>query len=83
VARPSGEPGGRVAVGFWDRNFLTIHSRIDGVAAGLQLITDLLTRREGGDEHRVVSHLTVAQDEDVARVLARHPDLRKHLPTLG
>ena len=53
------------------------------MAAGLQLITDLRTRREGGDEHRVVSHLTVAQDEDVARVLARHPDLRKHLPTLG
>jgi hypothetical protein len=31
----------------------------------------------------VVSHLTVAQDQDVARVLARHPDMRKHLPPLG
>lgn len=32
---------------------------------------------------RVESHLRVTQDEDVARVLARHPDLRKHFPPLG
>jgi len=32
-----------------DRNFLTVHSKIDGVAAGLQVITDLLTRRERDD----------------------------------
>jgi methyl-accepting chemotaxis protein len=30
-----------------DRNFLTVHSKLDGVAAGLQVITDLLTRGEG------------------------------------
>jgi hypothetical protein len=42
------------------------------------------TVRELRDQlDRVVSHLTVAQDEDVARVLARHPDMRKHLPPLG
>ena len=33
-----------------DRNFLAVHSKIDGVAAGLQLITDLLTRREQDDD---------------------------------
>jgi methyl-accepting chemotaxis protein len=32
-----------------DRNFLTVTSKIDGVAAGLQVITDLLTRRDGDD----------------------------------
>jgi hypothetical protein len=32
-----------------DRNFLTVNSKIDGVAAGLQVITDLLTRREHDD----------------------------------
>lgn len=32
-----------------DRNFLTVTAKIDGVAAGLQMITDLLTRREGDD----------------------------------
>jgi predicted nucleic acid-binding Zn-ribbon protein len=31
------------------QNFLTVHSKIDGVAAGLQVITDLLTRRECDD----------------------------------
>jgi methyl-accepting chemotaxis protein len=30
-----------------DRNFLTVHSKLDAVAAGLQVITDLLTRGEG------------------------------------
>ena len=30
-----------------DRNFLAVHSKIDGVAAGVQVVTDLLTRREG------------------------------------
>ena len=34
-----------------DRNFLTVNSKIDGVAAGLQVLTDLLTRREN-DEQR-------------------------------
>ena len=29
-----------------DRNFLTVNAKIDGVAAGLQVLTDLLTRRE-------------------------------------
>lgn len=29
-----------------DRNFLAVNSKIDGVAAGLQVLTDLLTRRE-------------------------------------
>ena len=29
-----------------DRNFLAVHSKIDGVAAGLRVITDLLTRLE-------------------------------------
>ena len=33
-----------------DRNFLTVHSKIDGVADGLQLIADLLTRREPDDD---------------------------------
>jgi hypothetical protein len=32
-----------------DRNFLAVHSKIDGVTAGLQVITDLLTRRERDD----------------------------------
>ena len=32
-----------------DRNFLTVTSKIDGVAAGLQVVTDLLTRRVGDD----------------------------------
>lgn len=32
-----------------DRNFLTVHGKLDGVAAGLQVLTDLLTRREGDD----------------------------------
>ena len=32
-----------------DRNFLMVHSKIDGVAAGLQVITDLLTRRDDED----------------------------------
>ena len=32
-----------------DRNFLTVHSKLDGVAAGLNVITDLLTRRERDD----------------------------------
>jgi hypothetical protein len=41
------------------------------------------TVREQRDRlDRVVSHLNVTQDEDVARVLARHPDLRKTLPKL-
>ena len=34
-----------------DRNFLTVNSKIDGVAAGLQVLTDQLTRREN-DEQR-------------------------------
>jgi archaellum component FlaC len=29
-----------------DRNFLAVNSKIDGVAAGLRVITDLLTRRD-------------------------------------
>jgi hypothetical protein len=32
-----------------DRNFLTVTSKIDGVAAGVQALTDLLTRRERDD----------------------------------
>jgi predicted nucleic acid-binding Zn-ribbon protein len=32
-----------------DRNFLTVHGKLDGVAAGLQVLTDLLTRPDGGD----------------------------------
>jgi hypothetical protein len=35
-----------------DQNFLSVHSKIDGVTAGLQVITDLLTRREGDDGPR-------------------------------
>jgi hypothetical protein len=35
-----------------DRNFLSVHSKIDGVTAGLQVITDLLTRRQGDDRPR-------------------------------
>ena len=43
-----------------------------------------LTVRELRDRlDNVVSHLAVAQDEQVARVLVRPPDLRKHLPMLG
>lgn len=33
-----------------DRNFLMVTSKIDGLAAGLQVITDLLTRRDDGDD---------------------------------
>ena len=32
-----------------DRNFLTLHNKIDGVAAGLQILTDLLTHTERDD----------------------------------
>jgi hypothetical protein len=32
-----------------DRNFLTVTSKVDGLAAGLQLLTELLTRRERDD----------------------------------
>ena len=32
-----------------DRNFLTVHGKIDGVAGGPQVITDLLTRRDRDD----------------------------------
>jgi hypothetical protein len=41
----------RVGRGFGqtDRNFLAVHGKIDGVAAGLQVITDLLTRRGRDD----------------------------------
>jgi chromosome segregation ATPase len=35
-----------------DQNFLSVHSKIDGVTAGLQVITDLLTRRQGDDGPR-------------------------------
>jgi predicted nucleic acid-binding Zn-ribbon protein len=35
-----------------DRNFLAVHDKIDGVTAGLQVITDLLTRRERDDPPR-------------------------------
>jgi hypothetical protein len=42
-----------------------------------------VTVRELRDRDGVVSHLTLAQDEQVARVLARLPDLRTHLPRLG
>ena len=33
-----------------DRNFLTVTAKIDGVAAGLQMLTDLLSRREQDDD---------------------------------
>jgi hypothetical protein len=33
-----------------DRNFLAVNTKIDGVAAGLQTITDLLVRREQDDD---------------------------------
>src|SRR3954453_448241 len=33
-----------------DRNFLTVTSKIDGIAAGLQVLTDLLTRRENDEQ---------------------------------
>ena len=33
-----------------DRNFLAVNAKIDGVAAGLQVITDLLVRREQRDD---------------------------------
>jgi hypothetical protein len=33
-----------------DRNFLAVNAKIDGVAAGLQTITDLLVRREQDDD---------------------------------
>jgi hypothetical protein len=43
---------GRIAREFTqvDRNFLAVTSKIDGVAAGLQVVTDLLTRQEDGEE---------------------------------
>jgi hypothetical protein len=50
----------------------------DRVAALEATVRELRDQLDG-----VVSHLAVAQDEDVARVLARHPDMRKHLPPLG
>ncbi len=33
-----------------DRNFLAVTAKIDGVAAGLQMLTDLLARREQDDD---------------------------------
>ena len=33
-----------------DRNFLAVTAKIDGVAAGLQVLTDLLARREQDDD---------------------------------
>ena len=33
-----------------DRNFLAVNAKIDGVAAGLQVLTDLLVRREQDDD---------------------------------
>jgi hypothetical protein len=33
-----------------DRNFLAVNAKIDGVAAGLQVITDLLVSREQDDD---------------------------------
>jgi len=33
-----------------DRNFLTVTAKIDGLATGMQVITDLLVRREQHDD---------------------------------
>ena len=51
-----------------------LEKRITALEATVRELTDRLDR--------IPSHLAVAQDEQVARVLVRHPDLRKHLPRL-
>jgi hypothetical protein len=51
-----------------------LEERITALEATGRELTDRLDN--------VRSHLAVTQDEQVARVLARHPDLRKHLPRL-
>ena len=50
----------------------------DRIAALEATVRELRDRLE-----RVESHLRVTTDEDVARVLARHPDLLKSRPPLG
>ena len=52
-----------------------LEKRITAIEATVRELTDRLDN--------IRSHLAVAQDGQVARVLARHPDLRKHLPRLG
>lgn len=52
-----------------------LEQRITALEGTVRVLRDRLERAE--------SHLTVTQDEQVARVLARHPDLRKHLPRVG
>jgi hypothetical protein len=49
--------------------------RIATLEATVRELRDRLERAE--------SHLRVTTDEDVVRVLARHPDLLKRFPPLG
>ncbi len=51
-----------------------LEKRITAIEATVRELTDRLDR--------MPFYLAVAQDEQVARVLARHSDLRKHLPRL-